>query len=124
MNIFRVITDETQHNRNDASRTLGIGLKIQDNALVNYIVPASTPTAVAITPAGPLALGVGDLIFLEAAYQGRNVTVGAIYSSSNEEIFTVTANGIVIGVAVGSATLTVTTPGSAAGTPITVTVSA
>lgn len=124
INLFRCITDDRAHNRNDASRTLGVGLVFQDNAHINYIVPAAVPTAVAVTPASPIAAVLGVPKFLKAVYQGRNVTVGARYISSDESVFIVTNSGIIIPQKVGTATLTVTVPGSAAGTPITVNVAA
>lgn len=124
INVFRVETDDRQHNRNDASRTIGIGLVLQDNILVNYIIPSSTPTAVTVTPAGPIAATVGTPKFLKAAYQGRNVTTGALWTSSDEGVFKVTPHGIIIPVAAGTANLNVSVPGSAAGSDIAVTVSA
>lgn len=123
INVFRVITDAGTHNRNDASRTLGTSLILQDDLHVNYIVPSSTPTAPAVTPAGPLAVGVGDVEFITVAYEGRNITVGATYVSSDETVARVTNNGIVYGVAAGTADITVSYPGAAALAPIEVTVS-
>lgn len=116
VNIFRVITDERQHNRNDVSRTLGVGLILQDNIWVNYIVPHSTPTAPAVTPAADIVLDLsdGDPEFLEVTYEGRNIAIGATYISSNEDVFIVTNAGILIPIGVGSATLTVSYPGAAA----------
>lgn len=71
---------------------------------------------------GGVTIGVGETFFLDATYEGRIVTVGAEYRSSNEAIFEATGHGILIGNAVGEAQLLVTIPGSAAATPITVTV--
>ncbi|MDF2698230.1 MAG: hypothetical protein K0S65_6613, partial [Labilithrix sp.] len=124
INAFRVITDDRQHNRNDASRTLGRGMVLQDNALINYIVPSAIPTEVAVTPAGPIAMAPGDVVFLKATYEGRNVTAGAEYVSSDESVFIVTRNGILIAIGVGTATLTPNILGGAEGTPISVTVTA
>lgn len=123
VNIFRVITDGGTHNRNDASRTLGTDLILQDDLFVNYIVPAAVPVAPAVTPAGPIAVTMGAPKFLKVAYQGRNITAGAKYSSSNEAIFTVTNHGIIVPVSAGTANLTVSYPGAAALTAIAVTVS-
>lgn len=123
VNLFSVMTDERVHNRNDSSRTLGIGLLPQGDILVNYIVPAGTPTAPVVSGSTGLATAaVGTPIFLKVAYQGRNITIGAKYVSSNEAVFKV-RHGIVIPVGTGTATLTVSYPGAAAVTPITVTVS-
>ncbi|UOE45886.1 hypothetical protein [Agromyces larvae] len=126
VNLFRVITDDRQHNRNDVSRTLGIGLVLQDNLLSNYVVPSAVPTAVTLTPDGEdgFDVVVGTPLYLKATYEGVNVTVGADYASSDENIFTVTKHGILIPRAAGTATLTVSIAGSAAGTPIDVTVTA
>lgn len=121
VNIFRVITDDRQHNRNDVSRTLGIGLVLQDNLFVNYIVPSAVPTEVALDPAGPIAATVGTPLFLKATYEGRNVTIGANYVSDDESVFTV-RDGILIPLAAGTANLTVSIEGSASGTPVEVTV--
>lgn len=123
VNVFRVITDDRIHNRNDVSRTLGIGLVLQDDLLVNYIVPSAVPTAPAISPSGAITLTVGTPSFRKVSYEGRNITVGAKYVSSNEAVFTVTPHGILIPVAAGTATLTVSYPGAAALAPISVTVS-
>lgn len=122
VNVFRVITDDRVHNRNDVSRTLGIGLVLQDDVLVNYIIPSASPTAPAVSPSGAIALVVGTPEFHKVSYEGRNITVGAKYVSSDEAVFTVTNHGILIPVAAGSATLTVSYPGALALTPIAVTV--
>ncbi|MEV5068953.1 hypothetical protein MRBLMI12_000510 [Microbacterium sp. LMI12-1-1.1] len=126
LNIFRVITDDRQHNRNDASRTLGRGLVLQDNAIINYIAPAAVPNPVTVAPltAGAITVAMGDVLFLKATYQGRNVTVGAEYVSSDESVFIVTNGGVIIPVGAGEAELSVTVLGSAVGTPIDVTVTA
>ena len=122
VNVARVITDDRKHNRNDASRTLGVGLVLQDFILVNYIIPSATANPVTVSPAGPLSVSVGTPKFLKATYEGRNVTVGAQWVSDNEAIFKVTSNGIIIPVAAGTANLTVSVLGSAAGSAIAVTV--
>ena len=124
LNVFRAITDDRQHNREDVSRTLGIGLVLQDNLLSNYIVPSAVPTEVEISPAGPISVTMGEPFYLRAEYEGNNVTVGADYVSSDESIFVVTRHGIVIPVAPGTANLTATIAGSAVGTPVAVTVAA
>ena len=123
INLFSVLTDDRIHNRNDSSRTLGIGLLPQGNILVNYIVPSAIPTAPVVTPSGPITATVGTNIFLRVAYEGRNVTVGAEYLTSDENVFAVTKNGIIVPVGAGTATLTVRIPGAATLAPITVTVS-
>ena len=123
VNVFRVITDGGTHNRNDASRTLGTSLLLQDDIFVNYIVPSDPATAPAVTPSGPLALEeAGDVVFLKVTYEGRNITAGAKYISSDETVARVTANGIVYAVSDGTATITVSYPGASSLSPISVTV--
>src|SRR5690606_3600514 len=124
VNVFRVITDAGTHNRNEASRTLGTSLILQDDIHVNYIVPSGVPTAPAGTAAGPLAVGVADITSLKVEYEGRIITAGAKYISSDESVAIVTTAGIVIAVGEGTADITVSYPGAAALAPIEVTVSA
>lgn len=118
VNIFRVITDERQHNRNDASRSVGVGAKLQDNLFVNYVVPASTAAAPTLTPSSGITTDDETPLFLKVTYGGRNITVGAKYTSANEAVFKVTNGGIIIPVAAGTANLTVSYPGAAAFTPV------
>lgn len=124
INVFRVLTDGGIHNRNDASRTLGTGLLLQDDLHVNYIVPSAVPTAPAVTPAGALTVGVGKALFLKTVYEGRNVTLGAKYTSSDESVAQVTPAGIVVGRKVGTAQISVSYPGAAVVAPRSVTVEA
>ena len=67
----------------------------------------------------PVVVGAPKVV--KVSYQGRNITIGAKYASSNEAVVKV-RHGILIPVAAGSATLTVSYPGAAALTPIAVTV--
>jgi len=123
VNLFCVLTDGRTHQRSDSSRTLEVDLLPQDFMIANYIVPASTPTAPAVSPSGALTATVGTPKFLKVTYQGRNITVGATYVSSNVNIFDITNHGIIIPKAAGTATLTVSYPGAAALSAISVTVS-
>lgn len=123
VNLFNVITDARTHQRSDSSRTLEVDLLPQDYMIANYVVPSSTPTAPAVTPSGALAVTLGTPKFLKVAYEGRNITVGAKYVSSDVNIFEITNHGVIVPHAAGSATLTVSYPGAAALTPIAVTVS-
>lgn len=124
LNVYRVQTDAGTHNRNDASRTLGTTLLLQDDIHINYIVPAAVPTAPTITPSGPQDLAEDEVLFLKVSYQGRNITAGAKYTSSDESVAVVTNHGIVIGVGAGIAEITVSYPGAAEAEPIEVTVGA
>ena len=123
ISIFHVMTDDRKHTKTDASRSVQIGLVLQDDILINYIIPSATPNPVAVSPSGALAVTLGTPKFLKATYEGRNVSVGATWASSDESVFQVTAHGVIVPIAAGTANLTVTVPGSATGSPIAVTVS-
>lgn len=121
-NIFKVITDANRHLRGDKNRFYTIALKSRGAVGVNRIVPSAIPKPVDITPAGPITVGVGESVQLRAEYEGNDITVGARYQVDDQSIAVVTKHGIVIGLTAGSTTVTPSFPGSAAGTPITITV--
>ncbi|MDL5351100.1 Ig-like domain-containing protein [Microbacterium sp. zg-YB36] len=121
-NAFHVITDANSEQRGDKNRFYTIDFRPKGAVGINRIVPSLTPTAVAIT--GPAAVGVGESIQLRAAYEGNDITVGAVWVSSDESIAVVTPHGKVIGIADGEVEITATYPGSAAGTAHEITVSA
>lgn len=121
INLFRVITDGGKHNANDVSRSYANNLVLQDDMLVNYIVPSSTPTAVAITRIDTGTVAVGDIIFFKGLYEGRNVTSGAKWVSSDPSVVEMTAHGIGIVKDTGDADISCTVPGSAAATPVSIT---
>jgi hypothetical protein len=128
VSLFRVQTDARQHNRNEASRTLGVGLVFQDNALLNYIVPAATPQSPTVAIQGGISLTTGfttgKIAMLKVTYHGRNITAGAVYSSSNESVFTVSKGGVIVAVGPGTAQLNVSYPGAGTVAAQTVTVTA
>jgi hypothetical protein len=124
INVFRVLTDGGSHNRNDASRTLGTNLILQDDILVNYIVPSAIATAPTVTPAGPISATISTPTFLKVMYEGRNITAGAKYSIADEGVARVTPNGIIVPESVGTTTLTISYPGAATLAPISVAVTA
>lgn len=122
VNVYHVITDANAHQRGDKNRYYTIDFKPKGFVGVNRIIPSAVATAVAIT--GTAAVNVGESVQLKATYEGNNITVGAEWRSSDETVAVVTKHGIVIGISAGTADITATYPGSAAGTPTEVTVSA
>jgi hypothetical protein len=120
-NAYHVITDANAELRGDKNRYYTIDFKPKGKVGVNRIVPSPIPTAVALT--GPATVAAGASIQIRAAYEGNDITVGAVYVSSDETKAVVTPHGKVIGVAAGSATITATYPGSAAGVAKAITVS-
>lgn len=121
VNIYRVETDSRSHNRNDASRTVGAGLNFNGTALVGYVVPSATPSAPSAST-DTISVAPGDVDFIAVTHEGRNVTVGATYISSNENVATVTPGGVVYGVSAGSTTIQVQVPGSSGPASVDVTV--
>lgn len=121
INVYHVITDANAHQRGDKNRYYTIDFKPKGFVGVNRIIPSPTPTAVAVT--GDVAVGVGEAVQLNAVYEGRDITIGADWITSDESKAVVTKHGWVIGAGAGTVDITATYPGSAAGTPTEVTVS-
>lgn len=121
-NAFHVITDANAELRGDKNRYYTIDFKPKGKAGINRIVPSPVPTAVAVT--GDASITMGETGQLRAAYEGNDITVGAVYVSSDESVAVVTPHGKVIPISAGTADITATYPGSAAGSPFEVTISA
>lgn len=85
---------------------------------------APDATGVTVTPAGPLALDVGDTEQLSAVVDPSGASQVVHYSSSDDQVATVSTTGLVTAVAAGTATITVTsvsTPAISATVSVTVT---
>ena len=85
---------------------------------------APDATSVTVTPAGPLALEVGDTEQLSTSVAPAGASQTVHYSSSDELVATVSTTGLVTAVGEGSATITVTsvsTPSVSATVSVTVT---
>jgi hypothetical protein len=121
-NAFHTITDANAELRGDKNRYYEIDFKSKGFVGINRIVPSAVATAVTIT--GTATVDEGDVTQLKASYEGNDITVGAQWVSSDESVAIVTPHGLVIGVSAGTADISATYPGSAAGTPTEVTVSA
>lgn len=118
---FHTITDARSEQRGDKNRYWQANFKNKGYCGINRIIPSAVATAVAIT--GGTTVAAGSSIQLKASYEGNDITVGAIWVSSDETKAVVTKHGLVIGVAAGTANITATYPGSAAGTAKAITVS-
>lgn len=121
-NAYHVITDANAELRGDKNRYYTIAFKSKGKVGVNRIVPSAVPTAVAITGSGTVS--VDESIQLKAAYEGNDITVGALWVSSDESVAIVTPHGKVIGISAGTADITATYPGSATGAAHEITVGA
>jgi len=89
----------------------------QGEAYINAIVATSLTV---VTPT-TLSLAVGDAEPLTATVNSRPFTRGVRWTSSDTTKATVSQNGVVTGVAAGSATITATYAGATATTAVTVT---
>lgn len=121
-NSYHVITDANKQNRGPKDRYYTINFLEKGFCGINRIVPSATANAVTVTP-GTLTVTVGHALQMKSVYEGNDVTIGATYTVSDETKAVVTKHGIIIGIAAGTPTVTVSYPGSAAGTPETITVS-
>lgn len=120
VNAFHVITDANTEQRGDKNRYYTVDMKAKGYVGVNRILPSSPATAVDIT--GPSSVDVGEGIQLHAEYEGNDITIGAQWVTSDEAVAIVTPHGIVIGVSNGEVEITATYPGSATGSPRSITV--
>ena len=85
---------------------------------------APDATSITVTPAGPLALEVGDTEQLAAVVAPSGASQVVHYSSDDDQVATVSTTGLVTAVADGPATITVTsvsTPAVSATVSVTVT---
>lgn len=122
-NVYRVVTDAENYSRADTGYSYSVNLRPRGDAGINAIVPAATAGAVTITPVGGATATVGAPKSFKAVYQGVDVTVGAKWASSDSTKLEILPHGWAIPKAAGSASISATYPGSAAGTPVSITVS-
>lgn len=122
-NVYKVVADAQSHGRSDTGYSYSVNFRPLGVAGINAIVPSSVATAVALTPAST-SLTIGQPKPMKAVYEGIDVTVGAKYTSTAANVVEVTPNGWLIPKIAGTADITATYPGSAAGTPVSITVAA
>ena len=104
---------------------LSNGLYVKITPAEPYEVPGPTVISVALAPAGPLALSVGDTVQISAVFNPTDtVNQDGTWVSSNPSIATVDAEGNVTGIAAGTANITFATQvGGITTAPVAVTVS-
>lgn len=121
VNLFRVMTDGYQPDTEGTGGYAYVQNMIPRGDVSPWIVvDSATPTAVAIQGAATLSGVVGSLSLRRATYEGNDVTRLADWTSSNETVARVT-DGIIEITGVGTANITVKTPGSLASTALAVT---
>lgn len=112
------VADDTE---GEDSYKFTVGFLPQGDVKVYTIVKTAVP--VTLAPA-TLSLAVGAKGLVTATLSGKSITQGATWTSSAPNIARVTANGVVIGVAAGTATISAGHPAAttAGATTVTVTV--
>lgn len=121
--VFKVITDAQRHARADTGYSFSVNFRPLGEVGVNAIVPSAVATAVTVTAVGGATATVGTPKSFKAVYEGVDITVGATWTSSDSSKLEILPHGWAIPKAAGSVDITATYPGSAAGTPVAITVS-
>lgn len=119
--LYHVIVDAPAIGQNDVSKYYKVTLVARDDILPNYIVPAASPSTVALTAVSATA-AVGDLVFISAAYEGWDVTKSASYLSSDETKLEMVHPGIFLAKAAGAPTIIGRYPGAGDSTAKTITI--
>lgn len=124
INVYRVQTNIPTDGKNDVSHFYDVDFIPRDDVLVNYIVPSASPTSATLTPSAAVTdAEVGDVGFITAAYEGRRVTIGAEWVSSNPAIVDVSPHGAWVALAVGGpVNITAKMPGGLTSTAKAITV--
>jgi hypothetical protein len=119
--IYRVMSDAISFGSGDVSVYYTTNLIARDDILPNYIVPSSTPTAVAVT-ALSAAPTVGQLVFASAVYEGSDVTKTAVWTSSDEAKMILVHPGIFLTLATGTPGVVAAYAGGTDSTAVTITI--
>lgn len=124
-NAWRVLTDAPADVRGGSSYAWLSELLPQSDMAPRSIIAPAAPVAVAVTVVGGVASGaVGSVAKLKAVYQGKVITVGAKWTSSDPTVATVSQHGIVERLKAGSADITASFPGATPSTAEAITVTA
>lgn len=122
VSVFKFMVDYTSDDTTqEAGYKYAVGTLPQGEVAVHTQI--ATPTAVAVLPA-TVSVAVGETALATATLAGWSVTQGAEWRSSDTTVASVSPNGVITGIAAGTATVTAdrdaaTGPGT---TTVTVTV--
>lgn len=106
INLYRVQANIPRLGKNDHSHWYSVNFLPKDDVIVNYIVPSGAATAATLTPATAITNAtIGDIIEMKATYEGRNVTIGAEWASSDPTKVEIIFPGIAIVRAASAAVL-------------------
>lgn len=121
VSVFRMVADiMVDDTEGDDSVKFTVNF-LPQGLMYTYTVLADSPKA-ALVATSTLAVTAGDAKVISAAIGGVDVRAKCTYTSSDSSKATVSANGVVKGIAPGSATITVSHPAALAPATVTVTV--
>lgn len=123
ISVYRFLSDGwTDDIEGDDSNKYAIGMLTQGEIAVYTQVKNATPVTVT-NASGSATVAIGDHVVLRATLGGKRATQVVTWRSSDPAIATVTQNGVVTGVAAGTADITASHPAaSAASTALEITV--
>jgi uncharacterized protein YjdB len=108
VHLFRIITDGYAESiTGEEAFRYTVTFLPQGDYCVRGVVAGTSPVDVEITPA-TLSVSAGEIKRLQATVGGRNYTNGVKWSSSDTDVATVSAAGVVTTLSAGSATITAT----------------
>lgn len=120
VSVFKFMSDAiTDDTSGEDSYKMIVEFTPQGRVSVNTLV---APAPAIVLSESTLALDVGDHVPVKATIGGRSWTQGVRWTSSDSAIASVSQNGVVTGVADGSATITASHPSVAAPVTVAVTV--
>lgn len=121
ISVYKVVGDYLANDtEGEDSYKFTVGFLPQGQIKVNTQVKNTTPVAVA--PA-TLTVAVGEYVLATATLGGKSITQGARWVSASPNIATVTPNGVIQGIASGTAVITADHPAATGPGTATVTVS-
>ena len=120
ISVYRVVGDYLANDtEGEDSYKFTVGFLPQGQIKVNTQVKNTTPVVIAPTT---LSVAVGAYGLLTASLGGKSITQGATWSSASPNIASVSPNGVVKGIAVGTAIITANHPAATGPTTVTATV--
>lgn len=111
-NAWHVLSDAPSDVRGASSYSWVSALLPQSDMAIRGIVAPAAAVAVAVVIVAGTGTATGDIVRLKATYQGKVVTVGAKWTSSNAAVATVSEHGIAETLSIGSSDIIATFPGA------------
>ncbi|MGN6324493.1 phage tail tube protein [Pseudolysinimonas sp.] len=120
---WHILSDAASDVRGNSSYAWAVdALPQSDMAVRGIIAPAVAAKVTATIAAGAASGAVGSIGKIKAVYQGKIITIGAKYTSSDPTRVTVSEHGIFERIATGEADIIVSFPGATPSDPLAITV--